>query len=592
MKKLQDFIDAKEKSKIKIKIKPKTPFRDFVEEREDLSLKFDNLAPDFFLLEGGYIKYHVGDNYIPFLKVDEEKRANVILKSFSDRLVWRYINETLWHDIDMDDVDIIVENDIIEYKTDKHWAKISVPTQLLSEEAGLPGKDGKDGEHGRDGTDGRDGSEGPQGKQGKTGEKGIPGKTGATGRAGRDGTDGISGQDGISGKDGKTGKKGKDGRDGRDGKDGQDGKKGDTGNSGKDGKDGLNGTDGITGRDGKPGKDGLDGKNGSQGKTGRAGKTGATGKDGKDGRDGKDGIQGIQGPPGQTVQLKENTQILEGPSGQNGLDGRDGVDGKDGIDGKDGQEGKTGKQGIPGVDGRHGRDGKNGVDGREVELKAEGQKFFWKYADEEEWRFLVDFEKKSSELDRFKEIMKKSSADDPVQDYGQSIYPMLPGYSVGAPGPVGADGAGVEMTEDAGILYWRNIGDEVWIELVNLNDFVPEVPPGEGITIAKNTVELGTGISKLDFLTDGEITIAGSVATITLGEDMKYTVLLDFVDDGDYIYKGEAVPGSSGTDEGSSIWRISRTYIDPVTDDIDILWADGVITFDKIWTDHLTYTYS
>ena len=586
MKKLQDFIDAKEKSKIKPKLK--TPFKDFVEEREDLSLKFDNLASDFFLLEDGYIKYHVGDNYIPFLEVNEEKLEHVILKSFNNRLVWRYIDETIWHDIDIDNTDIIVENNIVEYKTDKHWAKISVPTQLLAEEAGLPGKDGKDGEHGRDGSDGRDGSEGSQGKQGKIGKQGDPGNIGATGRDGRDGSDGISGQDGISGKDGKTGKKGETGRDGLDGIDGRDGKKGDTGNSGKEGKDGLNGTDGISGRDGKSGKNGLDGKDGSQGKTGRAGKTGATGKDGKDGRDGKTGSQGLQGPPGQTVQLKEDIQILEGPAGQSGIDGTDGKDGKDGLDGKEGQEGLRGKQGIPGIDGRSGKDGKDGKDGREVELKAEGQKFFWKYTDELEWKFLVDFEKKSSELDRFKEIMKKSSADDP-EDYGHNIMPMVPGYSVGAPGPAGA---GVEMTAIGNILYWRNIGSADWIFLFDLDSLIPDVPPGEGITIAKNTIELGSGISKLDFLSDGEIVVNGNVATITLGEDMKYTVLLDFVDGGDYIYKGEAVPGSSGTDEASAIWRISRTYIDPVTDDIDILWADGVITFDKIWSNHLTYTYS
>ena len=274
-----------------------------------------------------------------------------------------------------------------------------------------------------------------------------------------------------------------------------------------------------------------------------------------------------------------------GPEGPQGAVGPQGPQGPAGKDGKDGRDGKQGKQGVKGPHGPAGKDGRDGTDGREVELKSENKIVYWKYVDETEWKILIDFSKKS-EKDRFKEILDKSKPEE-----SSNFMTFGAGPIIGRDGMPGPPGPAVEMQVNSeNVLQYRVVGDTEWIDLIDLDSITPEVPPGEGITIAKNGLELGSGINKLDFLSDGEIVVAGSVATITLGEDMKYTVLLDFVDD--YIYKGEAVPGSAGTDEASSIWRISRTFIDPITDDIDILWADGVITFDKIWENHLTYSYS
>lgn len=595
MKKLQEYLNDKEKSKVEPK--KKTPFKDFVEEREDLSFKFTDEQPDFFFLEDNQIKYKSETGEYVTLVEAEGKENFVKVKAFDNRIVWRYIDEMVWHSINTDREDLIVEDGFIEFKSTDNWAKISVSRELLPEEAGIPGLDGKDGKDGKDGLSGKDGKQGRTGKPGKKGEQGVQGKPGVPGKDGKDGVQGIPGKDGIgidglSGKDGKNGRDGKDGLNGSDGIDGKDGKQG---KSGKDGLDGLNGTDGISGKDGKSGKDGTngtDGKDGLQGRAGRVGKTGPKGIDGRDGKDGKNGAQGPKGepgPPGKSTFIKEDTVMTEGPIGPSG---QDGVDGKDGIDGKDGHDGKDGRDGVDGRRGPVGLDGRDGKDGREIEMKSEHGAIYWKYVDEIEWDILIDLSKKT-EKDRFKDILDKAGIDDEDKPLNFPQAPMLAGGmrgAPGAPGVAGEDGPGVEMKEENGIIYWRQEGDTDWIELVDLSTIIPDTPPGEGISISKNNELLGSGISSLDFLSDGEITVVNGVATITLGEDMKYTALLDFAED--YIYKGEAVPGSAGANESNAIWRISRTYIDPVTDDIDIMWADGVITFDKIWDNHLTYTYS
>ena len=53
------------------------------------------------------------------------------------------------------------------------------------------------------------------------------------------------------------------------------------------------------------------------------------------------------------------------------------------------------------------------------------------------------------------------------------------------------------------------------------------------------------------------------------------------------IYRGEATAGS--LDAGAS-WRIQKLTI--AGEDISVTWASGNNTFDKVWNDRLTYTYS
>ncbi|MDA3941866.1 MAG: hypothetical protein PF693_21565 [Spirochaetia bacterium] len=548
MKNFKDFIDSKEENKKPTPAK-KTPFKNFVEQREDLSLLFTNEDEDFFLAKNGFIHYkNETDKYIKLFKIEEDRKSFVVVKALPNRIVWRHIDEMIWHSQSINDKNITVKNEYIEYHTEDVWCKISLPNNLLTE-AGIPGLDGEDGRGGIDGHDGKDG------KIGKTGKS-------ITGPAGKAGKDGLEGKIGKIGKTGKSiiGPAGKDGLDGKSitGPAGKNGKS-ITGPAGKDGKIGKPGKS-ITGPAGKDGHDGVDGKS----------ITGPVGKDGIDGKDGRDGIDGKTGKDGREVILKEDLQIVEGRSG------------KDGIDGKDGRDGKTGKDGHDGKDGEKGKRGKHGKDGKEIEFKSKWKIIYWRYVGDTEWIELLDLSKKSDK-DKMKDM---AQADDKATaSYtGFDSYPMLPGISIGASGPAGA---GVEMQIDGSILQWRPIGSTTWIDLIDLSTIVPDTPPGEGITIADDGVDIGTGISKIDFLTDGEIVVNGGTATVTLGEEMKYTSIVDF--DGDYIYKGEAASGSLET---SAVWRVSRIYINPTTDDIDTRWAGGTITFDKIWTNHLGFTYS
>lgn len=70
------------------------------------------------------------------------------------------------------------------------------------------------------------------------------------------------------------------------------------------------------------------------------------------------------------------------------------------------------------------------------------------------------------------------------------------------------------------------------------------------------------------------------------GGSVAYTKLIDT--DGDYKYIGEADPG---TLEGASSWRIKRLEF-LVDGDIEIKWANGAATFDRVWTNRLLETYS
>lgn len=80
-------------------------------------------------------------------------------------------------------------------------------------------------------------------------------------------------------------------------------------------------------------------------------------------------------------------------------------------------------------------------------------------------------------------------------------------------------------------------------------------------------------------------TLAGSNGTSE--EDQVYSKRIDFISDS-VLYKGEAAVGSS---ESSSVWRIRKITI-AGDNDISETWADGVATFNKVWTDRLTYTYN
>lgn len=59
-------------------------------------------------------------------------------------------------------------------------------------------------------------------------------------------------------------------------------------------------------------------------------------------------------------------------------------------------------------------------------------------------------------------------------------------------------------------------------------------------------------------------------------------------EDGLYIYIGNSQPGTGTT---LPAWSIKRIEIKS-DGDIDVLWADGVNSYTKVWDDRITYTYN
>ena len=73
-------------------------------------------------------------------------------------------------------------------------------------------------------------------------------------------------------------------------------------------------------------------------------------------------------------------------------------------------------------------------------------------------------------------------------------------------------------------------------------------------------------------------------AVNSMSTSVAYSTLID--DTGNYLYIGEAIPGS---DESNSVWRIKR--IDKTNEpDITIMWAGT--SFNNKWTDRLTVSYT
>jgi len=73
--------------------------------------------------------------------------------------------------------------------------------------------------------------------------------------------------------------------------------------------------------------------------------------------------------------------------------------------------------------------------------------------------------------------------------------------------------------------------------------------------------------------------------TISAGDEMPYDTLID--ESGSFTYVGKAQAGST---ESSASWRIYRID-ESSSPDIEIRYADGVVTFNKIWDNRATYSY-
>ena len=81
----------------------------------------------------------------------------------------------------------------------------------------------------------------------------------------------------------------------------------------------------------------------------------------------------------------------------------------------------------------------------------------------------------------------------------------------------------------------------------------------------------------------------GDIYTITMEEAVPYATRIDQAVDGLTYYTGVAAVGSS---TASAVWRIKKTVLSGSSDDVTITWADGDSSFNNVWDDRLSLTYS
>lgn len=68
-----------------------------------------------------------------------------------------------------------------------------------------------------------------------------------------------------------------------------------------------------------------------------------------------------------------------------------------------------------------------------------------------------------------------------------------------------------------------------------------------------------------------------------------YTLALDYDANGNIIYFGQAIPGSSPS---ASVWRLRKFVYDANGNLLNVLWANGAKTFINAWTDRGALGYA
>ena len=123
----------------------------------------------------------------------------------------------------------------------------------------------------------------------------------------------------------------------------------------------------------------------------------------------------------------------------------------------------------------------------------------------------------------------------------------------------------------------------------NITDCVCDV--GNGLTVRKGTSEV-RNTNLLEF--QGNLTFSGSYGKALLNilagsgdAAVTYATRIDFVDS-TTMYKGEA---AVGTADGDVAWRISK-YVFGTDSDVTVTWASGNDTFDKVWNNRASLSYS
>jgi len=117
------------------------------------------------------------------------------------------------------------------------------------------------------------------------------------------------------------------------------------------------------------------------------------------------------------------------------------------------------------------------------------------------------------------------------------------------------------------------------VRILRMDDMVKGVAPVDGDTLVWSAT---LNKFELQQQTGG----SGGTTIIYSDEEMPFAKRVDFISDNE-LYKGEAVVGTADT---TNVWRIRKVVIG-VDNDVTETWASGTATYDKRWSDRLTYTY-
>lgn len=347
------------------------------------------------------------------------------------------------------------------------------------------------------------------------------------------------------------------------------GVQGPQGPQGPTGETGRQGMAGTRGPEGSPGRDGADGQQGPIGDQGEKGDTGPRGETGQSGEQGETGLQGVQGEQGEKGdtgpqgesggQGPQGDRGDAGAQGQKGEKGEAGVAGPKGDAGEKGDRGEIGPAGPAGEQGLKGDKGEPGKDGADVDRKE-----IDKYVNELFDSMHQQLDKKQIELNEALDVNQTNE----LEEFKKKITKLVSDNIQKHKNMIDAKVSSRDWASSAG-------GGSVNILQMDDVEFKKRHQvEGDAILIFDET--------KQKFISESFNDI---IERLQVGMEVQYDRLVDT--EGDFIYIGEAVPGSA---RDAAVWRIKRVY--EIGDDIEIIWADNSASFDKVWNDSATYEYN
>lgn len=317
---------------------------------------------------------------------------------------------------------------------------------------------------------------------------------------------------------------------------------------------GENGSRGPQGPQGEQGETGQTGEKGEQGETGPQGEIGPQGVQGERGEKGDQGLQGIQGPIGPAGGL--GSQGAKGDKGDTGLSGEKGDKGEAGPVGPVGPQGEKGDRGDTGPQGPKGEAGKDGADADSNEIKEQINSLF------EDAKSYLDSQQKSlqeqldatqlQDLTKFKAELTKQVSDT-IEKHKKFVDTQISTKWASSAG-----GGSVNILQMDDVEFKKRHQVE-----------------GDAILIFDET--------KKKFVSESFNDI---IERLQVGMEVQYDRLVDT--DGDYVYIGEATPGSA---RDAAAWRIKRVY-EFAGEDIEIIWANNTANTELVWNDRATYEYN